>query len=249
MPINFFQLLQDSWNFMRNQKTFSLYATGLLIVFQAVGLLASSSLIKTQAEILAGGRKSVDLSMVLSGLAPSIITALINLLIMVLIILNIKAINAGHYQHFFQNMGKAVAKLLPIVLLYILMLFPLAFALSSVQMGAMGELSILALPLLVMGILVYVKLSLSIYTYLVEETEVFQAVKFTWEFTKGKFLAVFGYCLISSLIPQMLTSLLSRGLVSVNEILAIVLSLFVATIFSVFTTIFGFRFYQIIRKA
>lgn len=247
MPINFFQLLQDSWNFMRNQKTFTLYAISLLMAFQAIALLGVSSLLKLQADFMTGGEKP-DLSMVLSRLTPSIMTAVINLLIMVLIILNIKAINAGHYQNFFQNMGKAVAKLFPVALLYILMLFPLSFGVSSIQLGAMGEAPILALPLLVMGIFVYIKLCLSIYTYLVEETEVFQAVKLTWEFTRGKILIILGYCLISSVIPQIITSLITRAVGSVNEILAIALSLFIAAIFSIFTTILGFRFYQIVRK-
>ena len=105
MPINFPQLLQDSWNFIRNRRQFSLTAMELLLT------MVSASAV---------------------SLLPSLLIGIGNIFISVLLVLNINDINAGIFQSFFQNTSKALAKLLPAISLYIIMVLPLSFGMSSI---------------------------------------------------------------------------------------------------------------------
>lgn len=236
MLMNFPQLIQDSWNFIRNRSQFSLFAIILLVAIQATVLL-----------IMPNTPVSAEAS--ISMLLPTVIigTAIANVYVSLLLILNIKSINAGQYHAFLQNALTAFNKLLPAIGLYILMMLPLSFGLSPVFLSVMSEngVSIISLPLLVMGIFIFMKLCLSIYIYLIEEYSFGQAVKFTWNFTKGKMNLMIGYCLIANVLPQLLAGLVSKlG----DNIAVMIISFFISAFLSLFTTIFGFRFYQAIRQ-
>ncbi|MDD6910039.1 hypothetical protein [Actinobacillus minor] len=234
MLMNFPQLIQDSWNFIRNRSQFSLFAIILLVAIQATVLL-----------IMPNTPVSAEAS--ISMLLPTVIIGIANVYVSLLLILNIKSINAGQYHAFLQNALTAFNKLLPAIGLYILMVLPLSFGLSSVLLSVMSGngVSIISLPLLVMGIFIFMKLCLSIYIYLIEEYSFGQAVKFTWNFTKGKMNLMIGYCLIANVLPQLLAGLVSKlG----DNIAVMIISFFISAFLSLFTTIFGFRFYQAIRQ-
>ena len=231
MSINFPPLIQDSWNFIRNRSQFSLTAIALLIAIQLLAILLLPSVVMfSQA----------------TALLPAFLLSLGNIFVSILLILNIKAINAGHFQSFFQNVGKAFAKLLPAIVLYIIMVLPLSFGASSILVSTYSGngTSVIGLPILVIGIFIFVRLNLSIYAFLVEDYHVGQAVKFMWQLAKGKMAILFGYTFLANILPVLITSLIGRlGDNGVVMILSIVLSAFL----SLFTTIFGFRFYQTIR--
>lgn len=231
MPINFPQLLQDSWNFIRNRSQFSLTAMILLIAIQLVATFVLSGLILSNSP---------------AALLPSLLIGVGNIFISILLILNIKAINAGNFQSFFQNAGKAFVKLLPAISLYIIMVLPLSFGMSSILFGNISGngTSIIGLPLLAIGIFIFVRLNLATYAFLVEDYRVGQAVKFMWQLAKGKMAALFAYSLLANVLPILITALIGR----LGDNIAVTIFAFVISAFlSLFTTIFGFRFYQTIR--
>ena len=231
MSINFPQLLQDSWNFIRNRSQFSLTAMGLLLAIQLLATFVLSNFIVSASAV---------------SLLPSLLIGIGNIFISVLLVLNINDINAGTFQSFFQNTSKALAKLLPAISLYIIMVLPLSFGMSSILFGNISgrEASIFSLPLLAIGIVVFVRLNLSTYVFLVENYRVGQAVKFMWQLAKGKMAVLFAYTLLANLLPILITALVGR----LGDNVAITVLPFVISAFlSLFTTIFGFRFYQTIR--
>lgn len=231
MPINFPQLLQDSWNFIRNRRQFSLTAMGLLLAIQLLATFVLSNFMVSDSAV---------------SLLPSFLIGIGNIFISVLLVLNINDINAGTFQSFFQNTSKALAKLLPAISLNIIIVLPLSFGVSSIlfsNISGSGA-SIFSLPLSAIGIFVFVRLNLAIYVFLVENYRVGQAVKFMWQLAKGKMAALFAYTLLADLLPILITALVGRlG----DNIGIMVLSFVISAFLSLFTTILGFRFYQTIR--
>ena len=231
MPINFPQLLQDSWNFIRNRRQFSLTAMGLLLAIQLLATFVLSNFMVSASAV---------------SLLPSLLIGIGNIFISVLLVLNINDINVGIFQSFFQNTSKALAKLLPAISLYIIMVLPLSFGMSSIlfsNISGSGA-SIFSLPLSAIGIFVFVRLNLAIYVFLVENYRVGQAVKFMWQLAKGKMAALFAYTLLANLLPILITALVGR----LGDNVAIMMLSFVISAFlSLFTTILGFRSYQTIR--
>ena len=231
MPINFPQLLQDSWNFIRNRRQFSLTAMGLLLAIQLLATFVLSNFMVSASAV---------------SLLPSLLIGIGNIFISVLLVLNINDINVGIFQSFFQNTSKALAKLLPAISLYIIMVLPLSFGMSSIlfsNISGSGA-SIFSLPLSAIGIFVFVRLNLAIYVFLVENYRVGQAVKFMWQLAKGKMAALFAYTLLANLLPILITTLVGRlG----DNVAIMVLSFVISAFLSLFTTILGFRFYQTIR--
>ena len=231
MPINFPQLLQDSWNFIRNRRQFSLTAIGLLLAIQLLATFVLANLMASNSTV---------------SLLPSLLIGIGNIFISVLLVLNINDINSGTFQSFFQNTGKALTKLLPAILLYIIMGLPLSFGMSSILFGNISGsgANIFSLPLLAIGIFVFVRLNLSTYVFLVENYRVGQAVKFMWQLAKGKMAVLFAYTLLANLLPILITALVGRlG----DNVAIMVLSFMISAFLSLFTTIFSFRFYQTIR--
>lgn len=231
MPINFPQLLQDSWNFIRNRSQFSLTAIGLLLAIQLLATFVLANLMASNSTV---------------SLLPSLLIGIGNIFISVLLVLNINDINSGTFQSFFQNTSKALTKLLPAILLYIIMGLPLSFGMSSILFGNISGsgANIFSLPLLAIGIFVFVRLNLSTYVFLVENYRVGQAVKFMWQLAKGKMVALFAYTLLANLLPILITALVGRlG----DNVVIMVLSFMISAFLSLFTTILGFRFYQTIR--
>lgn len=231
MPINFPQLLQDSWNFIRNRRQFSLTAIGLLLAIQLLATFVLANLMASNSTV---------------SLLPSLLIGIGNIFISVLLVLNINDINAGTFQSFFQNTGKALTRLLPAILLYIIMGLPLSFGMSSILFGNISGsgANIFSLPLLAIGIFVFVRLNLSTYVFLVDNYRVGQAVKFMWQLAKGKMAVLFAYTLLANLLPILITALVGRlG----DNVAIMVLSFMISAFLSLFTTIFSFRFYQTIR--
>lgn len=235
MPIKFPNLLQDSWNFIRNQHTFSLLAIILLSALQFVNLFLVPRI---------GNMDTENVEMTLSDLFPLLVMGVANIFITTLLILNIKEINRGSFKHFFQNLSAAVTKLFPVVLLNIIMVLPLSIGMASQVFGAKAGngLSMIAFPLIIGGAFLFIKLCLSVYAYLIEElNSVNEAIRFTWQLSRGRGIALVLFCVISYFVPQILMSFLS-GLS--GNMLGLVVNVLVSSFFSLFITVFSFRFYQ-----
>lgn len=200
MPIKFPNLLQDSWNFIRNQHTFSLLAIILLSALQFVNLFLVPRI---------GNMDTENVEMTLSDLFPLLVMGVANIFITTLLILNIKEINRGSFKHFFQNLSAAVTKLFPVVLLNIIMVLPLSIGMASQVFGAKAGngLSMIAFPLIIGGAFLFIKLCLSVYAYLIEElNSVNEAIRFTWQLSRGRGIALVLFCVISYFVPQILMS-------------------------------------------
>lgn len=234
MPIKFTELLQQSWNFIRNQPKFSSFAISLLIVLQSINFI----FLPNTAESL-----SPDV------LFPRLLSAAATVFLSILIILNIKSINSGSFQQFFQNSGEALQRFFPVIFLTLVMVFPVSLGMAAGTLATTGDtsLSLIAFPLLIGGMFIFIKFSLVIFVYLTETPQktVRETLAFTWSLTRGRLYPVVSYCFISQFLPIVINTLvLSLGANLVTVIISVVVSAFL----SLYMNIFGFRFYQSYRQ-
>ncbi|WGE46964.1 hypothetical protein [Actinobacillus equuli] len=237
MPIKFPNLLQDSWNFIRNQRTFSLYAMLLFCILQLISLFLMPRTGNVEAQ-------TQSTTMTLSDLVPLLLMGVANIFITTLLILNIKAINSGNFKHFFQALSNTFSKLFPVILLNIIMVLPLSVGMAFQVFGRQtgSGLELVAFPLIISGAFLFIKLCLSVYAYLVEDLpSVSEAIRFTWQLSRGKGIALVLFCVIAYFVPQILMSFLS-GLGA--NVTGLVLTVAISSFFSLFITVFSFRFYQ-----
>ncbi|KAE9541403.1 hypothetical protein HT665_03885 [Ursidibacter maritimus] len=243
MPINFLGLLQDSWNFMRNQPNFTLFGVGLLLVLQLASFYFMPPVQLSEQEL----KSPEALQSVLSAqFYPTLISGIISVFVNVLLILNIKSISKGEYQHFFQNIVATLQKLPAVIVLSLVMVVPLSVAIAFGGTAAQaGNVAIMILPLMIAGLFIFIKLCLVVYAYLIEEPQlsVTQTIKHTWQLSRGKMLVIFLFCILSYFIPSALGSLFS----GIAGSLGVIISYFVSAVLNLFFVIFSFRFYQIFR--
>lgn len=244
MPIKFVDLFQQSWNFMRNQQSFTLFAIATIVVVQMAFIL----LLPASPEILADTQPQqiqIDSEKLLSVLMPTILLGVANLFLTVLMILNIQSINNGNYQHFFKNVGSALMNFLPVLILQFIMVLPLS--LGAFFLMASPESVMIALPVLVMGLYFCIKLSIVIYAYLLESPRkmLLGSIKFTFQLSRGKIFPLILFCVISYLLPGMLSRLLA---VLGNDVMGAFITVVCSAVINVFMVIFSFRFYQVYRQ-
>ncbi|HHW7569339.1 TPA: ABC transporter permease [Mannheimia haemolytica] len=244
MPIKFADLLQQSGNFMRNQPSFTLFAIATIIVVQLAFIL----LLPSSPEMMADQQPQqiqLDAAKMLAVLMPTVLLGIANLFITVLMILNIQSINDGNYRQFFQHTGSALKHFLLVLLLQFIMVLPLSLGASFAM--ASPETVIIALPVLVIGFYFFIKLSLVIYAYLLEKPQksLSESIKFTLQLSRGKMLPLILFCVISYLLPGLLSRLFT---VFGNDFIGIVITIVLSAVINVFMAIFSFRFYQVYRQ-
>lgn len=146
---------------------------------------------------------------------------------------------------FFKNVGSALMNFLPVLILQFIMVLPLSLGASFLM--ASPESVMIALPVLVMGLYFCIKLSIVIYAYLLESPRktLLGSIKFTFQLSRGKIFPLILFCVISYLLPGMLSRLLA---VLGNDVMGAFITVVCSAVINVFMLIFSFRFYQVYRQ-
>lgn len=245
MPIKFLDLFQDTWNFVRNRPQFAVSATLLLAVLQLVISqlmpplqVASEQVNKTPEQIA---------ELLAAQMPPMVVSTLVLMFVNVLLVLNVKSINNGEYRHFFQHMSEALQRFLIAALFTFIQMLPLSFgATFMLSLGSEGTL--IALPLMITGLYVFVKLNLVIYAYLIEPKQpLMQTLKFTWGMSRGKMLPLVLFSALIFIIPNLLGNLVSGVNLAVGGGVGMVISQISNAFINLLLVIFSFRFYQVYR--
>lgn len=238
MSIKFVPLLQESANFLRNQRAFSLTAFVVLFLIQLAHLFVTPQ-VEANAEVSAE----------MAFFNPfTLVFAALNLLMTILLILNILDINQGNYRHFFQNITQSFLRFIPIAMLTLIMVLPLSIGVSTAMVaGKSGDsgLNLILLPAMATGIYIFIKLCLIPYAYLIEKPQMtfLQTLKFTWTLSRGKMLPLLLYVVFIYLFQNMLSAIV----MSAFQKIGVFFALPITTLIELFMTIFGFRFYQVYR--
>lgn len=253
MNINFTQIFQDSWNFMRNQRTlvitFAVFFFLLTFTTQAI-LDAVVPNIAEQLKnqpIQSNDTFPQELSQTVALMTNShivfisLISQIINSLLSTWALVAIHQISQQRPFSLGQSFTIAIKYFIGVLLLGVLVIFPLLYGVINLLTGAF-----LGLILAVVGIYLFLRLCLSSLIYLFENKSFFTAIQYCWQQTNKRLSTIFIYCLI----VYVLFSIIANQLIALNtNILLQIITIALNSLITLFSLVFSYRFYHLfIRK-
>lgn len=228
--ISFSSLIQQSFNFLRNNIIFAIVA-----ILAFIGLQFANYTLINQINL------PTEAKMQFGQVTNSMLFAAISLIINITMILAIVEINKGSKFNTLSLIIRFFSVILPVIALNFVMVFPLVLSLVLAQIPAMqvGLNSYLMLPLLMLGVFIFIKLNVITFAYLhhYPNKNALSTLKDTWNLSNGRMLTLIKYVLLVYIIP----GLINTFAVSISPYLMIVVSAFL----NVLVSILGFRFYQV----
>ncbi|TCP95730.1 hypothetical protein EDC44_1079 [Cricetibacter osteomyelitidis] len=268
MNINFTQIFQDSWNFIRNQRRFTLsfmlIFVAVLIIFQlilgymqpiifkevseqfAVMTQNIPAEAKAQLEAINGNdsTQSVLLSLAMIThprmLAILISSQVINSFVITCGIIAVHQISRLQPFSLSMAFARGLQCFLGVLAINIIVLMPIGLgAAFAVGGNALGSL------LMLVGIYIFIRLCLAYFVYLIENKSIFEAIRFTWQKTQKGFGSLFIFFLLAYVVLTMLHSQLS---VLDDNIVLLFIGMVLSAFLHLFSIIFSYRFYTLFMK-
>ncbi|QPB43194.1 hypothetical protein [Rodentibacter haemolyticus] len=247
MNINFTQVLQDSWNFFRNQQKTMLRFVSILFMVQVASVLLSPPLI-SQEELTTGSTLPDLTKLDVTGFLLSFsITQLATTFIGAWGITTIHQISRQNYRTLGQSFNATLPRFIGVVILEVVVIIPLLLGLVEITAAAVTQASpsIISLFAIIFGIYFFVRLNLSATHYLTAQTGIGQSLKTVWLQGMNKKGALFIYALlIYVVVPILIFQIVS---ISNNIIFAVTASILAALI-NIFVLIVTYRFYSLFMQ-
>lgn len=258
MAVNFTQLFQESWNFLRNQRKFTFSYTGVLILV-SLGLTLLQNAIAppvqhtqgmtSEEQMLALAEQMNTTEMVTLTIAKLLIT----LFVLYWGLMSIHQISQQRFKGLGSSAQETASRFLGIIGLSIIVFLPItigffgsATALIATLMKQPEQVpSIFALFLLLSGIFCLVRLCLAPLSYLVGHNDFKSAVPNTLKLGTGRSSLLFLYCLINYIFFPIIAVQISA--LAQNEFFMIFAIALIAFI-NLFSTIFTYRFYSVFSQ-
>lgn len=248
MPINFTSLFQDSWNFMRNQKELVYRFLFIYALFSLASYALSSNLLDNADLVSSNTPEQALQNIALSDVA--LMYALQQVAFLFLncwAMLSVDQINRQHAFNLNQSFTATLSKFIGVIVLNILLVLPLLLIALDIISSILTERSpsAFALPGMIFGIFVFIRLFLAPIAYLLGEQTFSNAIGFIWKTGVKRNGTLLLFCLITQflfgLIAQPLNALASNG------ILAIVAAILLAGL-NLFSLILTYRFYTLFTQ-
>ena len=255
MPINFTQLFQDSWNFIRNQLQFIItFTVSFFLISLAIDMLGSALL---EPIVTLPNKENLPPEQLLATiLEKTDITLLffINIISQILFIavsswgiLTIHHISLRNNYTLSQVFGMTLSRLLGVLLLNILLLFPIIIGLANIWVALAGQTSpsIFAVLAMFFGIFVSIRLCLAPVSYLIGDKGLSESISFIWLKGVKRTTVLFLYCVLVYFIFQ----LVGQQLASLSDNLVFTLfANLVISFINAFALVFTYRFYIIFTQ-
>lgn len=251
MPINFTQLFQDSWNFVRNQRHF-------VISFIIIFMLATAGLAllpQTQLNLPNNANMSqteltqaiIEQSMNGTSLLNTLAKQAASLFVATWGLAAIHQISQGKKFNLANAAQLGMGRFLGVAVLSIIGILPLFVGITDgmAQLALKQPPSILSLFLMITGVIVFVRLCLAPLSYLTSDSSLKNALQNTFKLGLKRSGILFVYCLITyfflPLISLQISSLAS------NVVFFIIVLAMIAFI-NVFSLVFTYRFYTVFKQ-
>ncbi|THA07958.1 hypothetical protein [Rodentibacter pneumotropicus] len=247
MNINFTQILQDSWNFFRNQKKTMFQLVSILLMVQVLNLLLSSSF--TSQEALSGMKTLSDMTNidVIGFLTSFSITQLTTTFVSAWGLMTIHKISQQNYLTLGQTFSATLSRFIGVVLLQLIIVIPISLGLFEIGAAALTQSSpsIISLVAIFVGIWFFIRLNLSTVHYLTTQDGIGQSLQKIWLQGKNQKGALFIYALLMYfVVPTLIFQLTS---LSNNMIFIFVVSAF-ASLLNILMQVVTYRFYSLFMK-
>lgn len=245
MNINFTQIFQDCWNFMRNQKKitqqfiFFFFISSLIFYFLLTSVVPMPEITQANGQNLPLP-SSISAQFVLIGVAQQ----LVSLFISSWGILTFHRISVQQQNPLNQSAVLTLQRFVGVVTVSVIGFIPLMIGLvESLFAILQGQSpSILSLVAMLLGFFIFVRLSLASTEYLIQPVGIMQALKNSWLSGVKRSAPLFIYCLLIYVVLPFVVRRISS--LSDNLVFDVVM-LFVSAAVGVFSLLFTYRFYTL----
>ncbi|HBO38240.1 MAG TPA: hypothetical protein DD638_06215 [Pasteurellaceae bacterium] len=250
MLVNFTQLFQDSWNFIRNQKQFVLVLTGAFF-FLSISMSLINSILLAPMPIVTDMEQFKDPAFTeqflqAQGTKQNIFAFVLHQLIFSYLtcwgILSVHHISQRTYHSLTQMLALAFRRFPGVIALSILITLPLFLSLANLitTMTMQTSPSFFSILVPFFAIFIFIRLCLAPVSYLITEQRLSESVSFIWQTGIKRTMTLVIYCLIVYIVFQSI----GQRLISLasNIPIAVITNLIIAFISS-FTLVFTYRFY------
>ncbi|MCW9709439.1 hypothetical protein L5B71_00815 [Avibacterium sp. 21-586] len=245
MNINFTQIFQDCWNFMRNQKKitqqfiFFFFISSLIFYFLLTSVVPMPEITQANGQNLPLP-SSISAQFVIIGVAQQ----LVSLFISSWGILTFHRISVQQQNPLNQSAVLTLQRFAGVVTVSVIGFIPLMIgvveSLFAILQGQYP--SILSLVAMLLGFFIFVRLSLASTEYLIQPVGIMQALKNSWLSGVKRSAPLFIYCLLIYVVLPFVV----RRISSLSDNLVFdVIMLFVSAAVGVFSLLFTYRFYTL----
>ena len=241
MQINFTHILQDSWNFFRNQQKIMFQFVLILLVAQNVGALLSSPL-NNESHISELANINIE------NIAFSIaITQLLTIFISAWGLISIHSISQQNYQTLTKSFTLTLRRFFGVIVLNLLMTAPMLLGLSEAFAALLikSSPSIISLIAMLVGIWFFVRLNLTVVHYLSTQDDIKQTIQKIWIKGSSRKNVLFIYTLLVYFLAPILVFQLTTF--SNNVLFDMVIGI-LSAILNIFMLVITYRFYSLFIK-
>ncbi|OOF36420.1 hypothetical protein [Rodentibacter heidelbergensis] len=247
MKINFTQVLQDSWNFFRNQKKIMFQFVAILFMVQVFSVLLSPSIVSTE-----GGVSADTLPQFMEENASSItfsflITQLVTTFIASWGLMTISQISQQNHRTLAQSFQATLPRFFGVVILDLIAITPILLGLFEILAAVLTKTSpsIISLAAIILGIGFFIRLNLSTTHYLTTQDNIGQSLRKIWLQGKHQKTALLIYALLVYFVTPILIFQLSA--IFNHLIFSVLVSIFAAAL-NIFMQVVTYRFYSLFMK-
>ena len=251
MPINFTQIIKDSFHFMQNEKRNIIVLCALYFFADIIMLLQSVML---PNEIIVSLSNNQISSAISEEQGINLVTffflkQFIYIFISAWCLVTIHQISLRQFSTILQSFASTLKRIWGAMLLSFLILIPILVGLTEAMIAIQQKIqpSILSLFAMVIGIGLYIRLCLAPVHYLLTNDSISHSAKITWRAAMGRVSVLFIFCLLTYVLIPFVENFLTAF--SSNAIMALISGILVALI-NVFALVVTYRFYTLfISKA
>lgn len=247
MKINFTQVLQDSWNFFRNQQKTMLQFVSILFTVQIASALLSPPLIPQEA--LATQNTLPDLSKIdgMGFLISFGITQLITTFITAWGLMTIHKISQQNYRTLGESFRATLPRFMGLVILEPLMVMPMLLGLFEIGAAVLTKTqpSIMSIFALFIGIWFFIRLNLSTAHYITTQDGIGKSLQKIWLQGRNQKVALFIYTLlVYFIVPIFIFKLMTMF----NDLILGMIISILAAVLNILMLVVTYRFYSLFMK-
>ena len=252
MPINFTQIIKDSFHFMQNEKRNIIVLCALYFFADIIMVLLQSVMLPNEIIVsLSNNQISTAISeeQGINLVTFFFLKQFIYIFISAWCLVTIHQISLRQFSTVLQSFSSTLKRIWGAMLLSFLILIPILVGLTEAMIAIQQKIqaSILSLFAMVIGIGLYIRLCLAPVHYLLTNDSISHSAKIMWRAAMGRVSVLFIFCLLTYVLIPFVENFLTAF--SSNAIMALISGILVALI-NVFALVVTYRFYTLfISKA
>lgn len=243
MPINFTQLFQDSWNFVRNKQKIILIFSLVFFLFQLCSSLILPHFATTDVMVAleTNAVPNQDILLVV------VFLQFVSFLLTSWYLVAIHQIAQGEPFDMAKSFVFFMPRLFGLILITFIVLFPMVVGIADVLFAFLhlAKPTIISLIAFILGIYVYVRFCLADVHYLLSGSSINQTLKTVWLSGFKRTSVLFIYCLLMNVVLPLFLRTLSK---LSNNILLELIILGITAFVTLFSLVFTYRFYSVFMQ-